>query len=184
MDSSNVRYEVSYGFLSKHRDNWRGFMQWESCDNKGPLRIYAVNKATREKLDSVDVKVMLPPHPTIRLGCQVVDDKPANHYEICHEPHLSLVGGLLSIPVNFDYDFRCSVFKFRVTLVEAEGKYTELEATGPSFSREVKALLKQFGEGDKVVFDNFKVKCSCETNNRTIKKSIIVTKTNGKTKLQ
>ena len=62
--------------------------------------------------------------------------------------------GLKCYLEGFDYDAPFSILTYSITFLRKSGKWFEVAATGPYFTKEIKAITGTLESGDRIIISN------------------------------
>lgn len=81
--------------------------------------------------------------------------------------------GLSAVLKNFDFDARCSIESFLMTVVPKNGDPIDATNKGGKFGKTTKKLIKTVKSGDIVYIDNIKCRCPGDPAARKINSLVI-----------
>jgi len=123
---------------------------------KATLNIFANNELVSEKI----YRVKRIPDPVARLGNSSGGRMSAG---FVHKSE-----GLMAYLHCFDFDARCAIRSFHVTLVREGADPIEMINTAAKFNSNTKKLMESVQAGDVIYFDNVKCQCPGDKASRAI----------------
>lgn len=145
----------------------------EGCDSinewtKGMAKVWVSNtKGVKLAIKVADKTVFLQtfrvkycPNPTVQLTNGQKNGK-------ISAPIFRSQKGILSILKDFDYNIRCHVTSFKLTLYR-NGVKTELENSGTTFTDSAKKMTESAKKGDLFVISEVKCRCQGDTKSRDL----------------
>lgn len=147
--ASDIAPSITNGTLARAKD---GFIVKPGNAAKSVVSVTVTNPdGSKKTLPGVEFRVKNVPDPTPVFGGKGVGD------ETIRKSELIAAAGLIARLENFEFDLRFDVVSYTVATT-ARGQFLEQECRGPALTADAKKILSQARSGQRIYFDNIKVK--------------------------